>query len=307
MKKRGILSGLLIFVLILSTLAGCSTPQTRSDFLLYYVGTDSISIVPVDYKRPAAGDVYAQTDELIGALTTAVSGARSCVPPLGGVSLKGYSIDNKVITLDFAQEYLKLDVYEEISIRAAVVKTLVQLADIESVFFMVNGEPLSDASNNPVGGMTAETFADISANSLSNTKEAKLKLYYAGESGDVLVAEERNLYYKTAVSPERVVMEQILAGPDNEKHKAVVASGTKLLDISLKEGTCYVNLDATFAKGATGVSPEVTIYAIVDSLAELSNISKVQISIEADSAIKYMETVSLNQAFSRNLDLLIKE
>ncbi|MBR5337096.1 MAG: GerMN domain-containing protein [Lachnospiraceae bacterium] len=304
-KVCRLLISLICFLTIFT--CGCSNTTSGPDFVLYYVGTDSIAIVPVDYKRPASSDVNDQINELIEALTDSVSGARSCVPPMGGVQLNSMSYEGNALTLDFGQDYLKLGQYEEISIRAAIVKTLVQLDDVDTVFFTVNGEQLADANNSPVGGMKAESFADISADAFSSTKAAKLKLYFSDESGDYLVVEERSLYYKNALSPERVVMEQLLAGPSEGSHKAIASAGTKLLDISVKEGTCYVNLDSTFSKGATAISPEVTVYAIVNSLAELNNISKVQISVEADSNVKYMETISLNQAFSRNLDLVKKE
>ena len=308
MKRLKCLLGILILVFCLAG-TSCGSNTAKADFVLYYISTDdNLSLVSVDYKRPADnGDVNSQVEELLKVLQTAVSGTKSCVPPMGGVELKGFSVDNNSVVLDFGKDYLDLGKCEEISVRAAIVKTLTQLKGVETVFFSVNGDILTFSGNiNSTGGMKAETFADISANSLSNFKEAKLVLYFASEDGSELVREERSLYYRSAMSPERVVIDQLIAGPSESFSRKVMANGTKLLDISVKEGTCYVNFDATFSKGAPLVSPEVTIYAIVNSLAELSNISKVQISIEADSNVKYMETISLNQAYGRNLDLLKK-
>ena len=306
MKRLKCLLGILILIFCLMG-TSCGSNPAKADFVLYYVSTDdNLSLVSVDYKRPEDnGDLSAQVEELLKALQTAALGTKSCVPPMGGVELKGYSVENGAVVLDFGKDYLDLGKYEEISVRAAIVKTLTQLKGVETVYFSVNGDVLT-FSNNSSGGMKAESFADISANSLRNTKEAKLTLYFSSEDGSELVREERSLYYRSAMSPERVVIDQLIAGPNESFSRKVIANGTKLLDISVKEGTCYVNFDSTFSKGAPLVSPEVTIYAIVNSLAELSNISKVQISIEADSNVKYMETISLNQAYGRNLDLLKK-
>lgn len=308
MKRLKSLLGILILTLCLfGTSCGSSTPS-KADFVLYYISTDdNLTLVPVDYKRPAENeDLSARIDEVLKVLRTAVSGTKSCLPPMGGVEFNGFSQENGAVILDFGKDYLDLGKYEEISVRAAIVKTLTQLEGVETVYFSVNGDVLTYSGNNSAGAMKAESFADISANSLLNTKEAKLVLYFSSEDGGELVREERSLYYRSAMSPERVVIEQLIAGPKESFSRKVIANGTKLLDISVKEGTCYVNFDATFAKGAPLVSPEVTIYAIVNSLVELSNISKVQISIEADSNVKYMETISLNQAYGRNLDLLKK-
>ena len=43
---------------------------------------------------------------------------------------------------------------------------------------------------------------------------------------------------------------------------------------------------------------------ILNSLLELDNIHKVQISVEGDSALKYHDDISLAEPFIRNLDLV---
>ena len=52
------------------------------------------------------------------------------------------------------------------------------------------------------------------------------------------------------------------------------------------------------------VSNKLVIYSIVNSLLELDNIHKVQISVEGDSALKYHDDISLAEPFIRNLDLV---
>ncbi|MDE7358287.1 MAG: GerMN domain-containing protein, partial [Lachnospiraceae bacterium] len=52
------------------------------------------------------------------------------------------------------------------------------------------------------------------------------------------------------------------------------------------------------------VASDVTIYSITNSLAELSNVNRVQISINGETNISYRENVSLNNVFERNLDIL---
>lgn len=72
----------------------------------------------------------------------------------------------------------------------------------------------------------------------------------------------------------------------------------------MKDGICYVNLDETFQSQPYNVSSEVTVYSITNSLVELSNVNKVQISINGETNISYRENLSLNNVFERNLDLL---
>ena len=52
------------------------------------------------------------------------------------------------------------------------------------------------------------------------------------------------------------------------------------------------------------MTPDVTIFSIVNSLVELSNVNKVQISINGDTSKMYREKYSFGTVFERNLDLV---
>ena len=102
----------------------------------------------------------------------------------------------------------------------------------------------------------------------------------------------------------KLVIEQLVAGPKTEGLSPVLPSDTKILNISTQEGVCYVNLDASFMTSAVATIELLPIYAIVNSLSELTNISKVQIAINGETNRKYREVVALDVLFERNLDLV---
>jgi germination protein M len=52
------------------------------------------------------------------------------------------------------------------------------------------------------------------------------------------------------------------------------------------------------------VTTDVTIYSIVNSLVELSNINKVQFSIEGNKDGKFRDKYELSTIFERNLSLI---
>ena len=56
-----------------------------------------------------------------------------------------------------------------------------------------------------------------------------------------------------------------------------------------------LNFDKTFLKGAYDVKPQVTIYSLVNSLTQGTGVGKVQISINGENHVKYMQTVDLSQ------------
>ena len=65
-----------------------------------------------------------------------------------------------------------------------------------------------------------------------------------------------------------------------------------------------VNLDENFLSQTYTVTPEVTIFSITNSLVELTNVNKVQISINGDTSGTYREKYSFTTYFERNLDLV---
>ena len=105
---------------------------------------------------------------------------------------------------------------------------------------------------------------------------------------------------------EKLVVERLIAGPDaeNEELYPVINPATKVLGVTVKDGTCYVNLDNGFLTQTYNVSAEVQIYSIVNSLVELSNINKVQIAVNGNTDMIFREKISLSNVFDRNLDLV---
>ena len=95
-----------------------------------------------------------------------------------------------------------------------------------------------------------------------------------------------------------------MRGPSGSDLKETIPKGTKLLSVSIKDGICYLNFDEGLRKIVSGVTPEVVIYSIVNSVIESGAVNKVQISINGDSNIMYQESISLSEPLSRNLDLL---
>ena len=106
---------------------------------------------------------------------------------------------------------------------------------------------------------------------------------------------------------ERLVVDELLKGPGTDVADVAyptINPNTKVVSVSVRDGICYVNLDDTFLTQIYNVSSEVTIYSIVNSLAELTGVNKVQISVNGESDIMYRENISLSTVFERNLDLV---
>ena len=104
---------------------------------------------------------------------------------------------------------------------------------------------------------------------------------------------------------ERLVVEQLIAGPaKNEAVFPTINPATKVISVNVQDGICYVNLGSNFLTQIFNVTSDVTIYSITNSLVELSNVNKVQISIDGNTNINYKENISLSTVFERNLEIV---
>ena len=77
-------------------------------------------------------------------------------------------------------------------------------------------------------------------------------------------------------------MNPLLNGPQEKGYKDTIPKGTKVNSVVTKEGICYIDLSSEFLTQQEGVSPEVVIYSVVNSLAELPTVNKVQFTVNGE-------------------------
>lgn len=139
---------------------------------------------------------------------------------------------------------------------------------------------------------------------INSYERVKLKLYFADETGTELREITRTVVYNSNISMEKLVVEQLIAGPNSKEVYPTINPETKVNNVTVKDGTCYVNLNENFLTQTYNVSSEVTIYSIVNSLVELANVNKVQISINGETDGTYRETIPFSTVFERNLEVI---
>jgi len=280
-------------------------------YKIYYVNYDNSGVISQEYLTTST-DTDAVLSELIGQLSTVPERLEYNAPLAGGFSLLDHSLSEGQLQLNFDENYKNQEVITEILTRAAIVRTLSQIKEVQYVSFLVDSQPLVDASGSVVGVMNADSFINNAGNEINTYEKARLRLFFANEAGDALTSVSRTKVYNSNISVERLIVEEIIAGPKEDdtgvsKGSAaypVVNPDTKVVSVNVRDGICYVNLDTGFSNQIYNVTPEVTVYAITNSLVELSNVNKVQISINGETNVNYRENISLSTVFERNLDLV---
>lgn len=310
-RKLYILIGVCLLYVFMAA-CGRNKRETEEEiYRVYYVNYDNTAVISQEYTTEST-DVKEVLSELLGQLGTVPGKLEYHAPLAAGFSLLDYSLSEGQLLLNFDENYKSQEIITEILNRAAIVRTLTQLKEVQYVSFLVNSQPLTDASGNVIGVMNAENFIDNAGNEINTYEKVKLRLYFANEEGNGLTAVNRTRVYSSNISLERLIVEEIIAGPkDNDtgvtqssRAYPVVNPDTKIVSVTIRDGICYVNLDSNFSNQIYNVTPEVTIYSLTNSLAELSNVNKVQISINGETSVNYRESISLSAMFERNLDLV---
>ena len=307
MKRAGHLFVVAVLVLGLLLCTACGDRRKTQDgtsYKIYYVNYDETKLVEREYVSETL-DGALLLEELLEQLAL-ISDKMEYETLLDKeISVAGHTLDNGLLTLDFDESYHYLRGIREILVRASIVRTLTQIPGVERITFTVNGEQLTDAAGVAVGVMAADTFIENAGNEINAYEKVDLRLYFANEAGDSLVEENRrNVVYNSNISLEKLVVEKLVEGPMAEGAYPTVNPTTKIVSVTVKDGTCYVNLSNEFLNQPYNVASDVTIYSITNSLVELSNVNRVQISVNGETNISYRENMSLNNVFERNLDIL---
>ena len=279
----------------------CGTGEKGSKYYIEYLNKDKTGIVQAEYE-PVAGDTDGLINEFLAALCSDPDDVDYRKPIPNDVEITKYSLDGALLTLYFDADYLKMNEVEEVLCRAAIVRTMTQINGVDCLSFYVDEKSLTDANGKIIGTMYADSFVENPGEQINSIQNTNLTLYFSNEAGDALVRETRKVHYSSNISLEKLIVEQLLEGPETSGAKSALPTGTKLVSVTLVEGVCYVSLDDTFKNQDYSVQEAIVIYSIVDSLTELPTISKVQISVNGDTSGVYRDNFNLSDMYDRNLD-----
>ena len=302
-SRRGCLlfRGVLVTISMI-LLASCGQEEKEENVYPVYYVSNSETRVEIHSHVMEADDPEKQLLELVECLGTNPEKLEYKAPFSMGFEVLGIEADeNGRLQIDVSAAYRELSVTTEVLVRAAIVRTLTQLPSVSAAMITVEGNTLYDSKNNEVGWMNAEQFINNDGNEINTYELARVRLYFADESGTRLIAADREKHYSTNTPLERFVVEELIAGPSGriEGLYPSVNGSTKIVNVTTKDGICYVNLDESFLTVVNNVSTEVSIYALVNSLVELSNVNQVQILINGEVPASFSSTT-----FERNLDIV---
>lgn len=301
-----------LLLLLMALTAGCGRKQeqapeegTEGIYRIYYLNSSMTKLAPQRYytQTREPGELI---PELMNQFLNVPNDVDSQVALSDKVGYLGYRQEDQVLFLYFDAGYgskVNMNATREILCRAALAKTMTQIEGIDYISIYVADQPLLDSCGNPVGMLTDTDFIE-GISDINSYEKSQLNLFFTDETGQFLVGESREVVHSINTSLERLIVEELLKGPQAAGHYRTLPEGTKLLNVSLNENICYINFDSAFLNNTLDVNEYIPIYSIVNSLSEISTVSKVQITINGSQDVMFRDVVSLDTQFERNLEIL---
>ncbi len=298
--KKGISLFLVVLMCVVLIACGQEEQAKEQGYEIFYLNNAETKVESYRYETETS-DSQELLQELLEQLNTAPDKPVYKAPLTQGFELQGAALDAGKCLLTVSNTYKKLQPTTEVLIRAALVRTLTQIPAIKYVGISVEGESLLDNTGAPVGWMKAEQFIDNNGNEINTYELARVKLYFAGWDGNHLIAATREKMYLTTTSMERFVVQELINGPSGQIAGLypTINPATEIVNVTTKDGICYVNLSGSFLTAVNNVPIELSVYSIVNSLVELSNINKVQILVDGQVPASFSQS-----AYERNLDIV---
>ncbi len=114
------------------------------------------------------------------------------------------------------------------------------------------------------------------------SENTELLLYFSDADSRFLLMEKRTIPLTKKEDLPRIVVEELLKGPDSAGMVQAIPEGTDLLDLNVENGTCYVDFNSDFFRNRPRDerAEQLAILSIVNSLCELDEVSQVQFYVE---------------------------
>ncbi len=311
MKKS--LTVILICILFTIVFSACKKNVENYEYNIIYVDKSMKQLVYQGYtpKETSAGGLV---DEFINMLKTEPKSQDAITPGFNETDIIDYEYTSDgYVIINFNSGYYTLASVYETLCRAAIVKTLCQIEGVQGVEFYVDGAPYKNALGEPYGYMTAELFVDNTSGETTYKQTISTNLYFASSSGKRLVKVPANVSFDGTISIEQLIIQQLIKGPQSIKgvNKSLITTipeKTQINQITVREQICYVDLSWEFLSNVEGVNREVTLYSVVNSLADLPDISKVQFSIDGETMEYFGDSdIVFDVPLERNLELIKEE
>lgn len=272
---------------------------------VYQINLDDTKLKKVSYE------IQAQTPEkLIEACIQALeqtpsdNAYKSVIS--GNVKLLRYTYDSssRMVTLYFDEAYKTLSASRDVLTRAAITKTMTQFSeDIQYVSFVI-GDTSPEAMEGIYRMMRGQDFVADIGGSLEYVREDYVTMYFVNQDRTLLQTEDVIVKYSSTISLETAVVNSLISGPITEGLQTALSPNIEVNKVYVKEGICYVDLNEAFFERVENQSFKLNIYSIVNTLTQMSGITRVQFLIDGEIFNGAVDGIRMDGLFEKNMSMV---
>lgn len=266
---------------LLLPVAGCSTSQGEGAVSLWY---------PTDLEHwnnaTTALDTTPYTGEMtVPDLMTALlegppEGSFLVSPFPEGTDLQQWKQEGKRLTVDLSWVYGDLAGIELTLADYCITLTLTQLDGVEEVCITANGSQL------PYRDRQVFTAQDVMFTGAEEEPvEVTAALHFRRKGSQELGFEFRVFQLTENDSVAQVVLNALLAGPQDEGLERILPTDLQVLSVRQEGKVCYVDLSGAFLREvpAEEWQQRMVIDSLVNTLCSLENVEQVQLLVEGQN------------------------
>lgn len=210
--------------------------------------------------------------------------------------------NDRNITVDLSHQFLYDGNSKNLLTTYAIVKSLCQLSDVNSVMVTCRGSEITASDGKAIGFLSDK---DIDLVTDEMTKDSKkIVLYFADKNLDCLVMENRTIKVTDTNPIEQYIVNELIRGTSLTDAKNLISQDTELISAQTTDNVCFVNFKSGFVEKNSGneKTEKLIIYSIVNSLCELEGVNSVQFLIDGKK-IEAFGNLNISNAISADKNI----
>ncbi len=295
-------------VLALLCLTGCVPVQQEElpvgEYGLWYAvdtnreDADSAAVVELELR---SWENLPSAEKLLDDLLAGPTSPGLISPFPAGVTVLDLRAETESGTLyvNLSEQYGSLSGFALTVADYCIVSTMCQIPWVSSVRILVEGEPI------PYRNRQNMKDTDLLLSGIETVPETFLAVLFFPDQEHLGLNVEYRQVERTGDYAAGVVMTELMRGPSGVNAAAALPEGTEVLGLSVNGVVCQVDLSSEFVSNALqdGLSPNVTLYALVNTLCALGGISQVRVLVEG-ALLQDYHGVAISNPLSADFSLV---
>lgn len=113
----------------------------------------------------------------------------------------------------------------------------------------------------------------------------KVKLYYGDENNEKFVTEEREINYSQGADKYKIILEELIKGPQNKKYRANISAAARVYGTIKQNDDLIVDFSQDFNRFTGSIAEIIGVGSVVNTLTQFPEITRVKILVEGNELI----------------------